>query len=61
MGGTVSDRDVLVWMASAQTVTTTTVQGTVYWQTGCLEQEPAAELAGFTTANNQTVAAGRPP
>jgi hypothetical protein len=51
---------VLVWMASAQTVTTTTVQGTVYLANG-LPGTGTLQLSwpAFTTANNQTVAAGR--
>ena len=51
---------VLAWMASAQTVTTTTVQGTVYLANG-LPGTGTLQLSwpAFTTANNQTVAAGR--
>jgi hypothetical protein len=50
----------LAWMASAQTVTTTTVQGTVYLANG-MPGTGTLQLSwpAFTTANNQAVAAGR--
>jgi hypothetical protein len=51
---------VVGWVASAQTISTTTVQGTVYLASG-LPGSGTLQLSwpAFTTAANQAVAAGR--
>lgn len=51
---------VVAWVASAQTISTTTVQGTVYLASG-LPGSGTLQLSwpAFTTAANQAVAAGR--
>ena len=50
----------LAWAARAQSVSTTTVQGTVYLANGALGQGTLQlSWPAFTTANNQAVTAGR--